>query len=742
MPLKQGSSQAVISRNIAELVRAGHPQRQAAAIAYKEAGADDMSDAEFDELVHLLKEWINEERREPEHADDDFDGLVEKLMKKGYSKDYATKVAGKVAAEQRGDALPFRLASDKDSVRRLDEFGRMHIDEANISKAVVNPYYGKEIPDWEALGLSPNRVYYLLRDPVELAKSVPTWNRLPLLVKHIGHSADTPVKEYVVGATGESAVFDPPYLQNSLCIWDGGAIAGVETGKQRELSCSYAYRADMTPGDFEGARYDGIMRDIVGNHVAIVTRGRAGSDVLVGDEAMADDAEFDEGEHPRDNSGRFSSGGGGGEKESKGSSENPHYDPKKAEEFNKMSEQFREMREGFKKDRENRSKKFRAGQYEKATAEHKEAGRGLEREANSRHFVSKRSPLGQAQAHHGHAGEFLKAAGKEIDSPNVHNAMMEFHHQSMTDFHRAMASHHRSIGNEETAAEHDDKVIHHAKQAGAHHNELIRAQKRGLGMDAAAADGFGNTSESTPMKNSGVIAVRTALGAYLRPLANDANPLPLRDLVKLGMSPEQVAKEAKKRFSSVNERDLIKHLTLARDEAEEMDDEDDEAAEDEDEEERKEREEKEREEEAARDKRAKDRKAKDKKRASDGPPAGPDGPRDRSKGTAEDAEIIRAEVLQQVREEARALRLAEDAVRPLVGQLVAMDSADDVYAAALKQLGVKIDGVHPSAYPALIEAQKQIRAAGRNLHPKLAGDSGTVQTVTELFPSARKPLSV
>ncbi len=38
MPLKKGSSQATISKNIAELRRAGHPAKQAAAIAYDKAG--------------------------------------------------------------------------------------------------------------------------------------------------------------------------------------------------------------------------------------------------------------------------------------------------------------------------------------------------------------------------------------------------------------------------------------------------------------------------------------------------------------------------------------------------------------------------------------------------------------------------------------------------------------------------------------------------------------------------------
>jgi hypothetical protein len=42
----------------------------------------------------------------------------------------------------------------------------------------------------------------------------------------------------------------------------------------------------MTLGTFEGEPYHGVMRDIIGNHLALVRDGRAGKDVVVGDAAI------------------------------------------------------------------------------------------------------------------------------------------------------------------------------------------------------------------------------------------------------------------------------------------------------------------------------------------------------------------------------------------------------------------------------------------------------------------------
>lgn len=168
-------------------------------------------------------------------------------------------------------------------MRTYDADGKLHVELTPISKANVCVYYGREIPGNEELGLIPDKAYRLLRDPEELCKAADTFNNQPLLNTHIAVSVLDPPKEAIIGSTGESAEFDGKYLKNSLVIWDVNSIIGVENKQQREISSSYRYRLDLTPGEYEGEAYDGVMRDIVCNHVAIVPSGRAGPDVFVYD---------------------------------------------------------------------------------------------------------------------------------------------------------------------------------------------------------------------------------------------------------------------------------------------------------------------------------------------------------------------------------------------------------------------------------------------------------------------------
>lgn len=181
-----------------------------------------------------------------------------------------------------GDSV-FLIAMDRDSVREKRSSGQLIVKRTHISKANVCPYRGNEIPGWEALGLEKDKVYQMLRDPEELRKGASTLNGVQLLIKHIPVHADDHRPDETVGSLGTDAIFDGVYLDNSLFVNARHAIDAIETGEQKQLSAGYHYKPDMTPGNFRGTDYDGVMRDIVFNHVALVEDGRAGPDVVVGD---------------------------------------------------------------------------------------------------------------------------------------------------------------------------------------------------------------------------------------------------------------------------------------------------------------------------------------------------------------------------------------------------------------------------------------------------------------------------
>jgi uncharacterized protein len=94
-------------------------------------------------------------------------------------------------------------------------------------------------------------------------RDLPLFDGLPVLIRHVPvSSADHPRE------------LDGTYLKGRVTVWDQHAIDAIESGASRQLSCAYAYQPDMRPGIFAGKRYDGVMRDIVGNHVALVDVGR------------------------------------------------------------------------------------------------------------------------------------------------------------------------------------------------------------------------------------------------------------------------------------------------------------------------------------------------------------------------------------------------------------------------------------------------------------------------------------
>ena len=175
------------------------------------------------------------------------------------------------------------LAFDKETVRSFDKDGRMSVAVSRISKADVNPYWGREIVGWEELGLDPDRVYNVFRPPEELRRAASTFNKLPILAVHKHVSAKDPKKDLIIGTTGSNSQFDGEYLTNDLAFWDAEFIEKIESDEQRELSSSYRYVPVLENGSYNSQPYEIKMTKIEGNHVALVVEGRAGPDVLVAD---------------------------------------------------------------------------------------------------------------------------------------------------------------------------------------------------------------------------------------------------------------------------------------------------------------------------------------------------------------------------------------------------------------------------------------------------------------------------
>jgi hypothetical protein len=90
-------------------------------------------------------------------------------------------------------------------------------------------------------------------------------------------------KREAVGFTDGRVARDGDFVVIPMMVTDKAAIEDVDAGKQ-ELSAGYSCDIDFSSGQTDsGEQYDAVMRNIRGNHIAIVDRGRAGSECRIGD---------------------------------------------------------------------------------------------------------------------------------------------------------------------------------------------------------------------------------------------------------------------------------------------------------------------------------------------------------------------------------------------------------------------------------------------------------------------------
>jgi hypothetical protein len=95
-------------------------------------------------------------------------------------------------------------------------------------------------------------------------------------------------KDLAVGEVGDDVLRDGEFVRVPMMLRDAKAIAKVEAGT-RELSMGYEAEITMHDGvSPSGEKFDAIMSGFKMNHVAIVDQARGGSELRIGDEALAD----------------------------------------------------------------------------------------------------------------------------------------------------------------------------------------------------------------------------------------------------------------------------------------------------------------------------------------------------------------------------------------------------------------------------------------------------------------------
>jgi len=135
-----------------------------------------------------------------------------------------------------------------------------------------------------------------LRHPDEVfaARSLATLSAAPVTDLHPREMVSPKnVRKLSIGRVSDDVRRDGELVSALVTIEDGGAIAAVEKGDRRELSCGYHCDLDEKPGTYNGEAYDAIQRNITYNHVGLGPKGwgRAGSSVALRLDAAAADAE-------------------------------------------------------------------------------------------------------------------------------------------------------------------------------------------------------------------------------------------------------------------------------------------------------------------------------------------------------------------------------------------------------------------------------------------------------------------
>jgi hypothetical protein len=150
----------------------------------------------------------------------------------------------------------------------------------------VQRYLARELGLDKSQGMASDAVINLFRpvDEVFRPETLKSFDGLPLTLDHPPKGVDAGNYRKVVRGDVQKVTGGGDSMRGMVYVRDAEAVEAVKSGKT-QMSCGYDFEADFTPGTTaDGVPYHGVMRNIVGNHHAIVDIARGGYECRIGDQ--------------------------------------------------------------------------------------------------------------------------------------------------------------------------------------------------------------------------------------------------------------------------------------------------------------------------------------------------------------------------------------------------------------------------------------------------------------------------
>lgn len=148
-----------------------------------------------------------------------------------------------------------------------------------LARTGIQDYLARELGLDQELGFDPNRVVRLYRpaDEVFDPQSMASFEGVPITVGHPpGQTVNRENWAQVAKGDVRGIGRDQDFMTATLTIRAKDAVEAAQSGKA-QLSNGYTFALDMTPGQTaDGKPYDGVQKNIRGNHVALVDAARCG----------------------------------------------------------------------------------------------------------------------------------------------------------------------------------------------------------------------------------------------------------------------------------------------------------------------------------------------------------------------------------------------------------------------------------------------------------------------------------